>query len=641
MSTEKIQLYGEFALDLARGCLLRAGQALHLRPQSYEVLKHLAQNRGRLLSKDQLIEEVWQGRAVTDGSLGKCIEEVRQALGEEARLYLRNVRGRGYIFDPPSVDQGAEESWSERVDVVRLVIEDQEHGSEAVTSVSEASLPKARRYRNRRALSLAFASALLLGIAVIATYYVSSRSGRHETSSVKSLAVLPFKSLGAESGNEYLGLGIADTLITRLSNLKDVVIRPTSAVLKYAEGGKGVADIGRELGVDSVLEGSIHISGGRMRVTVQLVGVNNQTPLWADTFDGQVNDIFSVEDSISARLAEMLTNRLSSADRIALAKHYTENTEAHLLCLSGRYLMEKRIPEATYKAIEFFERAIVKDPNFALAYANIAECYFSLSVTGSLPPRQAFPKAKDAALKALEMDPLLAEAYCNLGITKFFHDWDWTGAEKDFQRAIEINPNYALAHEMYAHLLSNLGRPSEAFLKITRALELDPLSLIANAIKGQILYLAGQYDEASVHLQHAIDVEPNFWISRLTMGKVYERRGMYPQAIAQFQKSLDVSNAPEPKSYLAYTYAVSGKREEAHKLLNELKQASTQQYIAPKHIALVYAGLRLNDEMFAWLEKAYEDRDISLAFIKVEPRWDEYRSDPRFMDLMHRVGFTQ
>jgi len=239
----------------------------------------------------------------------------------------------------------------------------------------------------------------------------------------------------------------------------------------------------------------------------------------------------------------------------------------------------------------------------------------------------------------LQMDPLLAEAHCNLGIAKFFYDWDWLGAERDFQTAIEINPNYALAHEMYAHLLSNLGRHSEALVKITRALELDPLSLIANAIKGQIIYFAGQYDDAIKHLQHAIDVEPNFWVSRLTLGKVYERRKMYPQAIAEFQKSSDVSNAPEPKSYLAYTYAVSDKREEAHKLLNELKQASTRQYIAPKHIALIYGGLSLKDEMFAWLEKAYEDRDVSLTFIKVEPRWDEYRGEPRFVDLMKRVGF--
>jgi len=639
MSLEKIHLCEEFTLDLARGCLLRAGQPIHLRPQSYEVLRYLAENKGRLISKDQLIEEVWQGRAVTDGSLGKCIEEVRQALGENARSYVRNVRGRGYIFDPPGVQQNT--AWAEQVEVVRVVVEEDEHNAEAANNVvSSPAVSGSPGQKKTRVLLPAIVSLLVVAIA-LGAYYFSSRSANPGNSKVRSLAILPFRSLGVDSGSEYLGLGMADTLITRLSSLKKVAIRPTSAVLKYTGDRKDLIEIGRELGVESVLDGSVHISGGRMRVTVQLMGVNDQTPLWADTFDGQVSEIFGVEDSIAARVAERLTNKLSSDDRRALTKHYTENTDAHLLSLSGRYLLEKKIPEATRKAIDFLQKAIEKDPNFALAYADIAEAYFTLSITGSLTPRDAFPPAKEATLKALQIDPLLAEAYCNLGIAKFFHDWDWVGAERDFKRAIEINPNYHLAHEMYAHLLSNLGRHTEAIPEINRALEIDPLSLIANAIKGQILYLAGQYDEAAAQLERAIEVEPNFWISHLILGKIYERRKMYPEAIAEFQAASDLSGAPEPKSYLAYTYAVSGQHAEAQKLVDELKLAATQQYVPPKHVALVYAGMGQKDEMFVWLEKAYEDRDISLAFIKVEPRWNEYRADPRFNDLYHRIGFKQ
>ena len=653
MSTEKIKLYQEFTLDLARGCLLRAGQPVHLRPQSYEVLKYLVENKGRLISKDQLIEEVWEGRAVTDGSLGKCIEEVREALGEDARLYVRNVRGRGYIFDPETDGQKTGEAqpvWSEQVDVVRVVVEDDEQedgvavGRQArLTPHAQAALNGSRRgISTTKAVRLSIAGLLVIGLALGAAYYFSSIARRGSgASNVKSLAVLPFKSLGGESGNEYLGLGMADTLITRLSNLKEIAVRPTSAVLKYADGGKGMIEIGRELGVESVLEGSIHISGGRMRVTVQLVSVRDQTPLWADKFDEQFTDIFTVEDSIAERVAERLALRLSSEERKALAKHHTENTEAHLLSLSGRYRLEKRTPEATRKAIEFFERAIEKDPNYALAYADIAESYFTLSITGSMPPREAFPRAKEAATKALNIDPLLAEGHCDLGIAKFFHDWDWSGAERNFKRAIEINPNYALPHEMYAHLLSNLGRHEEALAESSRALELDPLSLISNAVRGQMLFFAGKYDDAVALLQKAIDVEPNFWISHLTLGKVYERQKIYQQAIAEFQRASDLSGAPEPKSLLGYTYAVSGKLAEARRVLDELEQMSAQHYVAPKHIALVYAGLREKDEMFAWLEKAFEDRDISLTFIKVEPRWDEYREDPRFADLLRRVGFTR
>ena len=458
---------------------------------------------------------------------------------------------------------------------------------------------------------------------------------------MKSLAVLPFKSLGGESSDVYLGLGMADTLIARLSNLKEIAVRPTSSVMKYADSHKNTSDIGRELNVESVLEGSIHISGGRMRVTVQLVSVRDQTPIWADKFDEQFTDIFTVEDSISQRVAERLALRLSSDERKALAKHDSKDTEAHLLGLNGRYLLEKRTPEATKKAIVFFEKAIEKDPNYALAYADIGQSYFTLSITGNMPPLEAFPRVKEAATKSLLIDPLLVEGHHILGVARFFHDWDWSGAEQDFKRAIEINPNYALTHEMYGHLLSNLGRHEEALAESSRSLELNPLSLISNALRGQMLFFAGRYDDAVAHLQNAIDVEPNFWISHLALGKVYERKKMYPQAIAEFQRALELSGAPEPKSLLGYTYAVSGKPAAARRLLDDLKQMSARQYVAPKHIALVYAGLRKEDEMFKWLEKAYEDRDISLAFITVEPRWDEYRAEPRFADLLRRVGFTQ
>jgi TolB-like protein/DNA-binding winged helix-turn-helix (wHTH) protein/Flp pilus assembly protein TadD len=651
MNTEKIKLFDEFTLDLERGCLLRGGQPVHLRPQSYEVLKYLVKNKGRLISKDLLIEEVWEGRAVTDSSLGKCIEDVRYALGEDARLYVRNVRGRGYIFDPQNNEHtpASEAAWTEQIDVLRVLVEDDDHEADAPTPRQANIASRApgvpadsRRQRYRTiAVTLTLAGLLLIAASGTAYYFSSIAPRASGASHVKSIAVLPFKSLGVENNESYLGLGIADTLIARLSNLKDLTVRPTSSVVKYADGGKGTMQIGRELGVESVLEGNFHISSGRIRVTVQLVSVRDQTSLWADKFDEQFTDIFTVEDSISKRVAEKLALSLSSEEKEALVKHYTENTDAHLLSLSGRYLLEKKTPEATRKAIGFFEKAIEEDPNYALAYAGIAESYFTLSVGGSMPPREAFPRAKEAAKKSLDIDPLLAEGHHNLAVARFFYDWDWSGAERDFKRAIEINPNYALAHEMYAHLLSNLGRHEEALAESSRSLELNPLSLISNALRGQMLFFAGRYDDAVAHLQMAINIEPDFWISHLILGKVYERKKTYAQAIAEFQRASQLAGAPEPTSLLGYTYAVSGKPAEARRLLDDLKQMSARQYVAPKHIALVYAGLREKDEMFSWLERAYEERDISLAFIKVEPRWGEYRADPRFVDLLRRVGFTQ
>jgi len=653
MNTEKISLFEDFTLDLARGCLLRGNQAIHLRPQSYEVLRYLVANKGRLISKDQLIANVWQGRAVTDGSLGKCIEELRAALGEDARLCVRNVRGRGYIFDPKTDEQGplaSDSGWSEQIDVVRVLVEDEYHETDAALPRKPAVTPPApaasadsrRTVRGTKAIVLTIVL-LVVSVAVMAAYYYSSIAPKAAgPPNVKSLAVLPFKSLSGESGNEYLGLGMADTLITRLSNLKEMSVRPTSSVMKYGDSHKERMEICRELGVDAVLEGSIHISGGRMRVTVQLVSVRDPAPIWADTFDERFTDIFTVEDSISERVAERLALKLSSEERKALGKHYTENTEAYLLDLSGRYRLERKTPDATRKAIEFFQRAIEKDPNFALAYADIALAYFTLSITGHVPPREAFPLVKDAATKALTIDPLLADAYVYLGVTKFFYDWDWPGAERDFKRAIELNPNSPQAHSLYGHLLSNLGRHEEALAQNSKALTLDPLSLISNALRGQMLLFAGRYDEAVAHLQKAMDVEPNFWVSRLALGSVYQRKKMYPEAFAQFLKASDASEgAPEPKSRLAYTYAVSGEPAQARRLLDELKDMSTRQYVSPKQIALIYAGLGQKNEMFEWLEKAYENRDISLSFIKVDQSWNEYRADPRFADLMRRIGFAQ
>lgn len=470
MNIERIKLFDEFTLDLARGCLLRDDRLVHLRPQSYEVLKYLVENKGRLISKDQLIEEVWQGRAVTDGSLGKCIEEVREALGENARLYVRNVRGRGYIFDPEADEQQTSEkqpAWSEQVDVVRMVLEDEEPEDGLPITTPQARVASRAQpltdsrptISKRTIIRLAVVGLILAGIAAGAAYYFSSIAPHASgVPGVKSLAVLPFKLLAGESGNEYLGLGMADTLITRLSNLKEIAVRPTSSVLKYADSGSETVEIGRELAVESVLEGSIQVSGVRMRVTVRLVSVKDRAPLWAEKFDEQFTDIFTVEDSISERVAERLALKLSSDERRALGKHYTEDTEAHLLSLSGRYRLERKTPGATRKAIEFFKRAIEKDSNFALAYTDIALSYFTLSITGNVPPREAFPLVKEAATKALTIDPLLADAYVYLGATKFFYDWDWPGAERDFKRAIELNPNSTQSHSLYGHLLSNLGR---------------------------------------------------------------------------------------------------------------------------------------------------------------------------------------
>ncbi|MEW6213193.1 MAG: winged helix-turn-helix domain-containing protein [Acidobacteriota bacterium] len=643
-ATVRFYEFGPFRIDAAKRLLLREGEMVPLAPKAFDTLLVLVRHQGQVLEKDELMEMLWPDSDVEEANLPLNISALRKALGESPseRRYIVTIPGRGYRFAADVKETVAEEAELivERHKQSTLLIREREEDSEDRPDKDQKLLPAASPSLTKWLWAALAAVAIVALAAGVYLLFRGIEEPRPRVA-IKSLAVLPFKPL-VEDGDEYLGIGMTDVLITRLSSLRGVTVSPTSAVLKYASPGKETVEIGRELGVESVLEGSIHRSGERIRVTVRLLSVRDGTPMWADKFDEKFTDIFTVEDSISERVAERLAMKLNSAEREVLAKRDTQNTEAHLLYLKGRYQMEKRTPEALKKGIEFFTQATEKDSSYALAYAEIAGSYHSLSITGHMHPGEAFPRVKEMAAKALDIDPLLAEAHTFAGVSKYFHDWDWSGAERDFKRAIEINPNSAYAHFMYGHLLSNLGRHREALAEGSRALELDPLSLILNALRGQMLFYAGQYDDAIAHLQKAIDMEPNFWVAHLVLGKVYERKKMYAEALAEFQRAGEMSGgSPEPKSYLAYTYAVSGRRAQTRQMIDELKEMSIRQYVPPKHIALVYAGLGEKDEMFEWLEKAYEDRDISLTFIKVEPRWDPYRADPRFENLMKRVGFSQ
>jgi TolB-like protein/Tfp pilus assembly protein PilF len=453
--------------------------------------------------------------------------------------------------------------------------------------------------------------------------------------------VLPFRHLGAE-GDEYLGLGITDSLITRLSNLLEIKVRPTSAVLKYGDGSKQAVEAGRELGVEAVLEGSIRRSGESVRVTVQLVRVEDGSPLWAEKFDERFTDIFKIEDSISGRVAERLVLKLTGERKELLARHYTENIEAYQLYLKGRYFAHQRRLESIEKGIGYYQNAITIDPNYALAYAGLSHAYSLLPITSDLPSREVLPLAKEAVMKALEIDERLVEAHVSLAGIKYWMEWDWQGSEDHCKRAIELNPNHPQAHFRYAHLLSSVERHSEAIAEARRALEIDPLSSLTNLFSAQFLYQARQYDQAIEPLQTALEIAPNDWLARLNLGKVYVQQGKHSEAIAEFQKAREFSGTnTETIAVLGHALAVSGKRDKAQKVLDELESISKQRYVPPYNIAIVYAGLGENEQAIAWLEKGYEDRDVRLVFLKVEPKWDALRADQRFIDIIRRMGLAQ
>jgi TolB-like protein len=493
-------------------------------------------------------------------------------------------------------------------------------------------------------------TALALGLLIVSaiglTKYFSHR--QHAATAIvavpeKSMAVLPFKPLLPENRDQVLEMGMADTLITKLGNGGGMIVPSLASVRKYGNLDQDPLAAGRKLRVNSILEGTVQKSGDRIRVTARLIKVADGSSLWAGTFDEKFTDVFAVEDTISQKVAEVLALRLSGEEQNRLTKRYTENTTAYQLYLMGRYYhVIKLTPPDITKSIGFFQQAIEADPGYALAYFGLAEAYRSASITGDRPPKEVFPLAKAAATKAVQIDESLAEPHAALAFIHMWFDWDWVGAEREARRAIALNPNSAFAHHTYAHLLLNLGRHQEAIAEATRTRELDPVSLLANNLEGAILYYAGRNDEAMERLQKTVELDPNFWIAHLYLGHLYLRKGKYPEAIAEFGKARECSRGnSEAISMTGYAWASAGDVVKARRVLDELKSLSAQRYIPPYNVAAVYMGLGEQDEAIAWLERAYEERDVRLSFLKIDPKWDSFRSDPRFISILQRVGLQK
>jgi DNA-binding winged helix-turn-helix (wHTH) protein/TolB-like protein/Tfp pilus assembly protein PilF len=650
MLTKRYYQFDLFRIDADKRVLLREGEVVPLKPKAFDTLLALVQHHGEVLEKDGLMEMLWPDSDVEESNLPLHISALRKALGESPneRRYIVTVPGRGYRFaaEVEEFDDEGQDLIVERYTKSTLLVHDSESSSdEAGRPLSE---PRIITNRSRLILAslivLAVSTILALGLWRMFSNKTEDQNrleGQSFRKAYESLAVLPFRHLGAE-GDEYLGLGIADSLITRLSNLPEVKVRPTSAVLKYSDGSKAAAEAGRELGVEAVLEGSIRRSGESVRVTVQLVRVEDGSPLWAEKFDQRFTDIFKIEDSISGRVAERLVQKLTGEQRELLARHYTADIEAYQLYLKGKYFTYQRRLESIQKGIGYFQKAITIDQNYALAYAGLSQAYLLLPITSDAPSREILPAAKEAVTKALEIDERLVEAHVSLAGIKYWIEWDWQGSEKECRRAIELNPNHPGAHFRYAHLLSTVGRHPEAIAEARRALEIDPVSPLTNLFLGQFLYQARQYDPAIEPLQNALELAPNDWLARLNLGKVYVQQKKYAEAIEEFQKARGFSGSnTETIAVMGHALAVSGKRGEAQKVLDELKNMSKQRYVPPYNIAIVYVGLGEKEQAHAWLEKAYEDRDVRLVFLKVEPKWDALRADERFMDLIGRMGLAQ
>jgi TolB-like protein/DNA-binding winged helix-turn-helix (wHTH) protein/Flp pilus assembly protein TadD len=639
---ERVTLFKGFTLDLARGCVLHSDQPVHLRPQTYEVLKYLVENKGRLISKDKLIEEVWQGRAVTDGSLGKCIEEVREALGPDARQYVRNVRGRGYIFDP-----GVQESSemlvmrSEEIDVVSVVIEDDEDASAAgrkQIAVGSADrkhpVTSVKRFKQ---IALIVLPPLIIVAAIIGYFkYFAPRAAI-----INSIAVMPFANANGDPNMEYLSDGIGESINNSLSQLPGLHVMSRNSVYRFKGRETDVAAVGRDLSVQAVLTGRVMQSGDDILVSVELINVADNTHIWGEHYNRKLTDMFSLQGEIAREVSRKLIAQLSPADERKLAKNYSANAEAYELYLKGRYHHLKLTLPEIQKGITFYQQAIDADSTYAPAHAGVAEAYRTLAIAGwGIASREVFPKSKAAALRALELDPELAEAHIALGWIKFFFDWDWNAAENEFRKAIELNPNNADARRGLAHLFSNLGRGDEAIAEGRRARELDPLSLLTNALEGQFLFYAGHDEEAIVRLRKSLEIEPTFWIAHVILGRVYTGQGRYDEAIDEYRKAIEFGGgAYEPITQLGYALAKSGRREEAKEILEELKISATKSYVPAYNFAVIYNGLGDKVQALKYLEKSFQEREAQITFLKIDMRWNEMHDDVHFQSLMQRLGF--
>ncbi len=636
--------FGDFRLCAAKRLLLKGvDEIVPLMPKAFDTLLYLVQHSGKIIEKDELMREIWSDTIVEENNLTQNISILRRIFGEKPgeHRFIVTVPGHGYKFvadvreqsEPPALAGGlnrAENNPQINTDEPRIETDDLKPKTQNQIAKDIGQKTKDGK-TNGFWLAVVF-SMFIIGLSLL-SFYAWQGNEKSTVASIKTVAVLPFKPLAPETRNEALELGMTDTLIAKLSGGEEITVRPLSAIRRYNSVEQDSVIAGRELNVEAVLEGTIQTSGERIRVSARLLRVGDGKQLWTGQFDEKFTDIFAVQDSISEKVAAALKIRFGNAEK----KRPTENVEAYQLYMKGRYHALNLTRAETDKGIAYFQQAIEIDPNYALAYVGLAQAYPPMALTSGVPSWEVMPKAKAAALRAIEIDDTLAEAHTALGFILFFYDWDWQAAENQYLRALELNPNSAEAHFGYAHLLSNTGRHEQALAEIKLSRELNPVALATNALEGQILFFAGRSDEALDRLNKTIDLAPNFWLSHLFISDVYVQKGMYAEAVAAIKKAGELSGNSQSDAYRAYALAKWGKGAEARAVLDELLQQSKTHYVAPYSFAIVYNGLGESDKALDYLEKGFAEKNVLMVFLKVEPKWNNLRMEPRFIELVKRM----
>jgi len=456
------------------------------------------------------------------------------------------------------------------------------------------------------------------------------------------VAVLPLANLSPAVEDEYFADGLTEEFISMLSKVGGLRVIARTSIMPYKEKSKSAAEIGRELKVGKILEGSVRKAQDRLRLTVRLIDVGTQDLLWSQVYNREIKDIFDIQSDIASQVAHALQVQFMEGESPGFGMAFTKNSEAYALYLKGRYFWNKRTEAGFKKAIEYFEQALEKDPKYAVAHSGIADCYNLLSRYGILSPREGSLKAKASALRALELDTTLVEAHASLAFVKLFYDWEWLGAEQELERAIKLNPSYPSAHHWYSHYFMATGRFEASLAESKLALECDPIDLALNTHLGYHYYYARQYIQATDQLQKTLEMEPSFARAHYYLGLVYVQLGRSDKSFIEFQKTTNFSRGQiSYKASLGHAYAIFGKRDEALAILDELRKLSEPSYVAAFDIALLYLGLGDKDQAFEWLQRSYLEHEVGILVLKVEPRLDGIRSDPRFTDLLKKVGLEK
>ena len=625
--------FAECEFDEFRRELRVRGVVTELEPKPVEVLLRLLTRAGQVVTKEDLLEAVWPGTAVVDGSLATAVSKIRRALEDADSLILLTVPKVGYRLGVPVTTKPAVPASSS--EAARQVVE----AGSANEKTGETSIASDARARRQLiwVVGLGFIGALVLIVAVFRNSWFASPRPPAIPQSMSSVAVLPFLNLSGDPAQEYLADGMTDELIMELSKIRALKVISRTSAMRYKNAKKTLPEIARELHVDGVVEGSVLRSGSHLRITTQLIYAANDAHVWEGSYDRDLGDILGLQRELARQIAREIKTTVSPSEELQLANRTVVNPEAHDLILRGRFFWNQRTREALNKALEYFQQASGIDPGDPLAYAGLADTYVELVGFGDLKAAEGFPKAKAAALQAIALDDSLAEPHTALGYALAV-DWNWVAAQKEFQRALELNPGYVTGIYQYAFFLSVMGKQDEAIPLARRAVELDPLSQIVLYRAGRVEFQARHYDEAQLLFGRILELNPTDPLGLYGLGLVFDAQGKFDLAISalerqKLQQGFDV----------AAVCAAAGKPEEARRrmadAIHRLKEEKS--YVRPGWVAEVYLTLGERDEALRWLEQGYKERDLWLALLKVWPRFDPLRSDPRFQDLVRRMKFLR